>query len=233
MTDRTSAFDVMAAVSAAMLDEHHPADVLTRLMHDCMGPLSADSAAILVGEPGEDLKLLSASSQRAAQIELLQTQRSRGPCIDAINSGEHVYAIGAESLVRRWDDIGVAIRDAGFESVHAFPMHLHGRVLGGFNVFRVADNEPSLVETTAIGQAFADVATLVLAQVHEVSAEELAGRVRDTMAARSAVEQAKGVLAYLNATDPEAAYDELVRLAEARNGSLTQTALELVRDQHS
>jgi hypothetical protein len=233
MTDRTSAFDVLAAASSAMLDVHHPADVLTRLMHDCIAPLAADSAAILVSEPGGDLKLLSASSHSAAQIELLQTQRSRGPCIDAVNSGEHVYAIGADALVQRWDDIGAAILDAGFVSVHAFPMRWHGRVLGGLNVFRVADDEGSVEETTSIGQAFADVATLVLVQVHEVSPDELAGRVRETMAGRSTVEQAKGVLAYLNGTDPETAYDELVRLAQARHGSLTETALQVVLDQHS
>jgi hypothetical protein len=233
MTDRTGAFDVLAAVSAAMLDDHHPADVLSRLMQECMEPLSADSAAILVGEPGEDLRLLSASSHRAAEIELLQTQRSRGPCVEAISADEHVYAIGADTLVERWQEIGAAIRDAGFEAVHAFPMHWHGRVLGGFNIFRAADDEESVAETVRIGQAFADVATLVLAAVHEVSADQLAERVHETMAARSAVEQAKGVLAYLHRTNPEAAYDELVRLTRENGGSLTETALQVVREQHT
>lgn len=83
-----------------------------------------------------------------------------------------------------------------------------------------------------IGQAFADVATLVLVQVHELSADQLADRVRETLAARSAVEQAKGVLAYLHGTDPESAYAELARLAAADHGSLTETARQVLRDQH-
>ena len=232
MTDRTRAFDVLAAASAAMLDRHHPADVLVQLMHDCTGPLSADSAAILVAQPGGELDLLTASSHSAAQIELLQTQQSRGPCIEAVQSGQHVYAVGAEALVERWDEIGEAIRDAGFTSVHAFPMHWQGRVLGGLNIFRVED-DGAVDDTVAIGQAFADVATLVLVQVTEVSPDQLGAKVRETMTARSTVEQAKGVLAYLRGIEPEAAYDELAGLAAAEGGSLTETALRLVREQHT
>jgi GAF domain-containing protein len=232
MTDRTSAFDVLAAVSAAMLDEDHPADVLANLMQACMGPLSADSAAILVAESDGALSLLTASSHHAEQIELLQTQQSRGPCVDAITSGEHVFAVGAAVLVERWGDVGAAIRNAGFASAHAFPMRWHGQVLGGLNIFRVTDDGDSAEDTAVIGQAFADVATLVLVQVHELSADQLGDRVRETLAARSAVEQAKGVLAYLHGTDPESAYAELARLAAADHGSLTETARQVLRDQH-
>src|SRR4051794_7373473 len=109
MTDRTSAFTALAHASAAMLGDHHPADLLARLTIDCMAPLAADSAAILVAEPGAVLTLLTASSHAAADIELLQTQQSRGPCVDAIRTGEYVFAVGAQALVDRWDDVGAAI----------------------------------------------------------------------------------------------------------------------------
>lgn len=233
MTDRTNAFDVLAAVSAAMLVEHHPADVLARLTADCLGPLSADSAAVLVVEPGGGLGLLTASSHRAAEIEMLQSQQLRGPCIDAVRSAESVRAVGGQELVERWGDVGEAIRDAGFESVHAFPMRWHGRVLGGLNVFRADDDGSSAAETSAIGQAFADLATLVLVQVSDVSADQLADRVHQAMTARSTVERAKGVLAYQRGTDPEAAYEELVRRAAAAGGSVAETALQVVRDQYT
>jgi hypothetical protein len=200
MTDRTNAFDVLAAVSAAMLVEHHPADVLARLTADCLGPLSADSAAVLVVEPGGGLGLLTASSHRAAEIEMLQSQQLRGPCIDAVRSAESVRAVGGQELVERWGDVGEAIRDAGFESVHAFPMRWHGRVL---------------------------------VQVSDVSADQLADRVHQAMTARSTVERAKGVLAYQRGTDPEAAYEELVRRAAAAGGSVAETALQVVRDQYT
>ena len=87
-----------------------------------------------------DLSLLSSSSHRAAELEMLQIQRSSGPCVDAIRSGQHVSAIGADELTRRWEEVGQAIVRSGFQRVDAYPMRWRGRVLGGLNIFR---NGPS------------------------------------------------------------------------------------------
>jgi hypothetical protein len=43
----------------------------------------------------------------------------------------------------------------------------------------------------AIGQAFADVATLVLVQVSDVSTDQIAERVQESISARSVIEQAR------------------------------------------
>ena len=233
MTDRRSAFDALAAASAALLTEHHPGEILTRLMADCIGPLSADAAAILVVEPGGGLGLLAASSHRAEEIEMLQAQHLRGPCIDSVHSGLHVSGAG-DALVERWQEIGAAIRQVGFESVHAFPMRWHGRVLGGLTIFRaVVDDESAESDTAVIGQAFADVATLVLVQVSDVSTDRIAERVQQTINARSAVEQAKGVLAYLHGTDIEVAYAALAQRAADDGASLVATAWQVISEQHS
>jgi hypothetical protein len=232
MTDRKSAFDALAAASAALLTEHHPGEVLTRLMADCIGPLSADAAAILVVKPGGGLDLLAASSHRAEEIEMLQTQHLRGPCIDAVHSGLLVSGAGDE-LVERWQEIGAAVRHAGFESVHAFPMRWHGRVLGGLNIFRAVVDDSATSDTMAIGQAFADVATLVLVQVSDVSTDQIAERVQESISARSVIEQAKGVLAYLDGTDTEVAYQALAQRAADDGASLVDIALRVISEQHS
>jgi len=231
MTNRTAAFEVMATASAAMLSAHHPADILAQLMTDCMEPLGAHSAAILVrGDDGE-LSLLSASSHAAAEIEMLQTQVSAGPCVDAIEQGVLVEAVGAAELVARWPTVGSAIRDAGYTSVHAFPMSWHGHVLGGLNIFRT-DEDEQIDDTRQIGQAFADVATLVVVQVANVPADQITARVHEAIAARSVVEQAKGVLAYLQGLDMERAYEELLQRSRLDGRSLTETARQVVREQH-
>jgi len=232
MTDHKSAFDALAAASAALLTEHHPGEILTRLMADCIGPLSADAAAILVVEPGGGLGLLAASSHGAEEVEMLQTQHLRGPCIDAVHSGLLVSGAG-DALVERWQEVGAAIRQVGFESVHAFPMCWHGRVLGGLNIFRAVDDESALSDTAAIGQAFADVATLVLVQVSDVSTDRIAERVQQTISARSAIEQAKGVLAHLHGTDIEVSYVALVQRAADDGASVVATAWRVIGEQHA
>jgi AmiR/NasT family two-component response regulator len=46
------------------------------------------------------------------------------------------------------------------------------------------------------------------------------------------VEQAKGVLAYVEQVDMETAFDLLSRRSHENGGSLTATALEVVREQY-
>lgn len=231
MTDEQSgAFDVLAAASSAMLADHHAADVLADLMNDCLAPLSAHAAAILVVDGG-DLALLSASTHRAAELEMLQTQESQGPCVEAIRTGEVVTCLGADELVRRWGHVGRAIHDTGFVSVHAFPMRWHGQVIGGLNLFRSADDE-QLADTEAVGRALADIATLVLVRATAVPADQVAARIHEAVAARSIVEQAKGVLAYLHEVDMERAYDLLEQRSMQNGGSVVEAALRVVREQH-
>jgi hypothetical protein len=206
------------------------ADVLGQLMTDCLEPLSAHAAAILVVDDSR-LALLSASTHRAVEIEMLQTQESKGPCIDAIESGAIVVGIGEESMVQRWDRVGQAIIDAGYVSVHAFPMRWHGQVVGGFNVFRTADDDQS-DDTEQLGQAFADVATLVVVKAAEIPLDQVVARIHEAVLARSLVEQAKGVLAYLHDVDMEQAYRQLLARAAADGHSLTATAQRVVREQH-
>jgi transcriptional regulator with GAF, ATPase, and Fis domain len=230
MTDRPTAFQALAAASSAMLDGQRVADVLARLMTDCLPPLSAHAAAILVVEDS-GLALLSASTHRAAEIEMLQTEESEGPCVEAIRSGEQVIAVGPATLVERWPRVGAAIRDAGYHSVHAFPMRWHGEVLGGLNVFRTADDDQP-DDTVQVGQAFADVATFVLVQATDVPIDQVVARIHEAVLARSVIEQAKGVLAYVHDLDMEQAYLRLLRRAGETGLSLTRTAERVVREQH-
>jgi hypothetical protein len=229
MTDQPRAFAVLAAASSAMLVEHHVADVLAHLMADCLAPLSASAAAILVVDDGQ-LALLSASTHRAAELEMLQTQELQGPCVETIETGHLSTGVGDE-MVDRWDNVGQAILDAGFVSVHAFPMRWHGQVLGGFNLFRSADDEQS-DDTEQIGQAFADVATLVVVRASEIPVDQVAARIHEAVAARSVVEQAKGVLAYLHHVDMQGAYELLEQRSTQDGDSLVETARRVVREQH-
>lgn len=230
ISDRTTA-QAFGEAAAAMVSEHSVADVLVQLLADCAELARAEAVAILVVDGSDELTLLSASSHRATELELLQIQRSDGPCVEAIRSGSRVTATGADELATRWPDVGRRISEKGFERVDAFPMHWRGRVLGGLNVFRQSSVDID-EETTTLCQAFADVATLVVVQSTEIPADQITARVHEAVMARDQVEQAKGVLAYVRGIDMAQAYTELRRLAVEDDRSLTEMALAVVRDQH-
>ncbi|MFL6174925.1 MAG: ANTAR domain-containing protein [Marmoricola sp.] len=231
MTDNNGVFQVMAAASAAMVTPTDGAEILDSLVRDCLGPLDAQAAAILVvGESGK-LQLLSASSHRSAEIEMLQIQHSKGPCAEAIERAVQISVHGAAALVERWDDIGAAIVASGYDSVDAFPLHWQGTIVGGLNVFRSGTRGAPLDRAGAL--ALADVATLVLVRTTDLSPDEVTARVLAAVADRSTIEQAKGILAYLHHCAVDDAHGVLVRRAEGDGTTLLTAARSIIAEQHS
>jgi transcriptional regulator with GAF, ATPase, and Fis domain len=226
MSPRTPA-EAFAQAASALVHDHDVTDTLSRLLRDCAEMLHADALGVMVqAQPGE-LELLSATSHRAAALEVFQIQHDEGPCLDTIRTGKRANAESAEAIVETWAEVGPAIVKAGFHAVHAFPMRLTGKVIGGLNVFHVAE-EPLDEEMTLVGQAFADVATLVVVQAASLTENQVVGRVHEALEGRTVVEQAKGVVAYTKNVDMAAAYDILVQMADVEGTDLTATARALM-----
>jgi hypothetical protein len=229
----TTFIQAHAHAVAALVGEPDVADVLAHLVTDCAGVMNAHSVAILARDSSGELSLLAATSHRATEIEMLQVQRLSGPCIDVIDSGEALTLAGAARFRERWDRVGQAIVEAGFDGVESYPMRWRGTVLGGLNIFRTpaqtAAHHPE--PGVGAGQAFADIATLAVAHSMPVSTEQAAARLNEALVARELVEQAKGIIAYVNDVDLNTAYETLLRRAEQTGDSLTHAAESVVRGQ--
>lgn len=231
MTSRRTTGQAFGDAAAAMVGEHTVADVLTQLLEDCAELVSAETVALMLVDGVGELSLLSSSSHGARELEMLQTQRSKGPCIDSVRSGRQVSVTGVGKLVGEWDEVGRSIARSGFESANAYPMRWQGKILGGLSIYR---HDPLEIDaaTSALSQAFADVATLVVVQSTEIPSDQIAARVHGAIMARAQVEQAKGVLAYVRSIDMASAYQELRALAEEQGRSLSETAARVVQEQH-
>lgn len=222
MSPRTSA-QALAAVTSALLQDHDVTGLLSQLVQDSAHFVPADAAGLLLRTDNDVLELLSASSHRAAELEVYQTQRDEGPCVDVVRTGRAVEVVDAGDIETRWPLVGPAIVDAGFRAVHAYPLRWHGRTIGGLNLFAAT---PISLGPAArqLAQTFADVATLVLVQPLQLDETELLGSLRRALEGRVVIEQAKGVLAYQLGIDLASAYDELLRRSEQSRQPLTATA---------
>jgi ANTAR domain/GAF domain len=229
MTAASSVAEAFAEAVAALVGEPDVADVLAHLVGDCAAVMGAEAVAILARDERDGLSLLTASSHRASELELLQIQGSAGPCIDVIESNQALSVSGADRIRERWQHVGDAIVNAGFESVEAYPMRWRGNVLGGLNVFRAAApvGEPDAVT----GQAFADIATLAVIYSMPIAAEQAASRLHEALSARDLVEQAKGVIAFVEDVDMGTAYDLLLERAERVGETLTHVATTVLTEQ--
>jgi hypothetical protein len=216
--------DGIARTVAAMVATHDVSEALAQLVEACANAYPAAAVAILVQDKAPDLELLSSTTHAAAELELLQIQAQKGPCVDAIRTRTVLHISGPTDLERRWGHIGQAISNAGYDAVHAYPMTWREHTFGGLNIFLRADHDLEL----PIGQMFADLATLAVLQTSELLPDQLRGRVHEAVVARTIIEQAKGVLAHRDQISMNDAYDALRRRSAQTRKTLTQTARDVV-----
>jgi len=223
-----SATQAIGAATAAMLSGRGGTDVVARLVRDCLPVLAADAIGVVVRISDTDTELLAATSHRASELELYQIQQAGGPCFDAMRDGEIISGVGADELVARWADVGQAIVNAGFLSVHAYPMRWHEVVMGGLNVF-AHEARAATPEQDELAQAFADLATVAIASSGDLTPDELTERIRIALETRTVIERAKGVLAWQRRIDPADAYDELLAEVDETGGSVVDVARDILR----
>lgn len=228
----SSTAQVFAAATRALVEDGDLHDVLLHVLDDCRRVLDAGAVGVMVQLGDGTLELLAATSHRTRELELYQIQADAGPCPEAIRTGSPVQVVGAAALRERWPAVGGAVVEAGFGSVEAFPVRWHGSVLGGLNVFR--GPEQPVTDAAALGQAFADVVSLLLVRRPDESCDDVALRVRQAIAGRAVIEQAKGVLAHQLGLDPGDAFDDLIRIAAEREVTVTAVAQQLLGEaQHA
>jgi hypothetical protein len=226
MTPLTAA-QALADATAALVQDNDVADVLARLLRDCAEVLSAEAVGLLVLTGDGDLELLSSTSHRLDELELYQIQQDSGPYVEAIRTGATTSCVGIDLIAQRWPEVGAAIVAAGYQGARAYPLRWHGSTLGAMNVFH-ADAEPVGADDALLGQSFADIATVVIVQSVDLTIEQVTARVYRALEARTAVERAKGVLAFSHELDMAQAYELLVRMAAENQSTLSATANQVI-----
>lgn len=223
------------ALAALSGESPDVADVLATLVVDCAETCGARAVAVLAREaPGRDLELVAASSHRDVEREVWRAQRGGGPSAGAIDDALVVHRTAAAEEARD-ATVGAVMREAGVVAVSAYPVSWRGATLAGLVL--LWSTEASTEQSTAPAQAtagdpglvYADLVALALS--HPALDDPAAARAQlhRTLAGRTVVEQAKGVLAWTEGLDMGQAYARLLALTEESAASLTEVATEVVR----
>jgi GAF domain-containing protein len=210
-----------------LVDDFDVIDMLTVLTSRSVELIPAAAAGILLADRSGHLRVMAASTEQIAVLELFQVQNEEGPCLDSFRTGEVVIDsdMGPGSIWPRFAAESVA---AGYPSVCAVPLRLRDAVLGGLNLFMT---EPVGLSATdiALAQALADVASIAIIQNQAaLDAADREARLQQALNSRVAIEQAKGMLAEFAAVDMDEAFNRLRRFARNHNRRLTEVAESLV-----
>ena len=225
MTSHTQPF---ARAVASLVAEHDVTDVLAHFLAEGLRALGGSAAGLLLRAGSGELEVLTATSHRVEDLEAYQVQQDTGPCAEAVSTQAFVFQSGVDSMAARWPELASHLAAADIAAVQAHPLRWHGEVLGAVNFF-YAEPVNETDDRVITGQAFADMATLILLTPQHIAAPDVVARTREALEARTLDEQAKGVLAYQKGVSVDRAYELLMELSGTDGLTLGAAAESVVR----
>ena len=203
-TERLS--DLFVDVADTLVADFDLVDFLHNLTEHAAAVSGADAVGLMLADQHGKLRFMAASNDRGEMLELFQLQNSEGPCLDCFASGQPVVNEDLAGAAGRWPRFAPAAQEAGFRSVHAFPMRLREETIGALNLFGNEDVAFAEHEVKVV-QALADIATIALLQERSIArAGTLTEQLQGALNSRIVIEQAKGALAQQQGTTPDEAF---------------------------
>ncbi|WP_180357775.1 GAF and ANTAR domain-containing protein [Streptomyces sp. NP160] len=227
--DVTSSFVALATALATGADV---VELLSDLTATCARLLDVDSAGLLLADGLGTLHVMAATSGDTRELEVFQTQRDQGPCLDCFHSGEAVRVPDLRAARGQWPSFVEVALGMGFTSVHAVPMRLRQRRLGALGLFGRARGDLDEGDLS-LGQALADVASVAIVQNSRLldpaqEAVAVSTQLQAALAGRVLVEQAKGLIAHTGGVGLGQAHEVLRSYAIAHGQRLSEVARDVV-----
>jgi GAF domain-containing protein len=216
---------IFVEMADTLVDEFDLIDFLHTLTERAASLINASAVGLLLADERGRLEFMAASTESAKLVELLQLQAQEGPCLEAYGTGEVVINIDLAGATTRWPTFAPHALEAGFRSVHAFPLRLRSQRIGVLNVFGQNAGGDFEGGDIAIMQALADVAAIGLLQERTIHRSEiLTEQLQGALNSRIVIEQAKGAMAQARGIGVDEAFALIRDFARARNRRLTDVA---------
>jgi len=167
----------------------------------------------------------------AAMELLVQVQHDfgEGPYLQAYAQDRAVVVQDLEAAPA-WVRLAAVVGQLHVCGVLSVPIRLAGQPVGTLDVYSAQPRAWTAHELEGVGEFAAVAGDLVHTSV-ELAARELElAQLRQALTSRVWIEQAKGVLAATQGTDPEVAFQQLRARARASSRRLAEVAQEVVQD---
>ena len=200
---------------------------LHRIVESADALFQVDGSALMLVDSDQVLRNLAVSHLRAALLEELQAEHGEGPCVDAYDDKQPVWAddLGREE---RWPGFSPAAAGRGLVAVLASPIPYSNEAVGVMAVFGSGPHPWTEAERQAI-VAFTDLAAMLVLNAMEARERGLiAVQLQGALDSRVVIEQAKGVLVGRHGLSPRQAFERLRGLARDRRRPLAEVAAEVV-----
>jgi GAF domain-containing protein len=170
---------------------------------------------------------IGASDDRVQNLDMVQSQRDGGPCVEALRLGE-VVTITEMASEQRWPTFVRAAAEAGITQTLSVPLFVADRKVGVLNLY--SDGSPDFLgpgREAAEALANRAGAAATAARLY-FDSRTLAEGLSRAIESRSVIEQAKGILMSQNRCGPDEAFAILTRASQNRNVKLRDLAAQVV-----
>lgn len=230
MISVTDLSDFFVEVADTLVDEFDVVDFLDNLTTKAAVVSGAAAVGLVLSDHRNKVRFMAASNESGKMLELLQIQNHEGPCLDCLTTGEPVVNADLAHAEDRWPVFAPRAIEAGFHSVHAFPMRLRSKVIGALNLFGTQDARFDPDEVRVV-QALADVATIAI--LHErnlTQADVLTEQLQAALNSRILIEQVKGALSQADGISTAEAFQALRTRARTSRRRLSDVAQEVLAE---
>ena len=222
--------EMFVQVADTLVDDFDLIEFLQMITTHSAEFTDAAAAGLLLGDHEGRLQFMAASDEETRLLELFQVQTHEGPCQDCYRKGTPVVNADLADAADRWPLFAPKAVEAGFRSVHAFPLRLRGERIGALNLFghqtgQMRDSQVRIV------QALADVATIGMLQERAIHrGEVLTEQLQGALNSRVVIEQAKGAIAQRRDVDVDTAFGLIRDYARNRGLRLGAVAHAVLDD---
>jgi GAF domain-containing protein len=210
------------AVSARPL-----AEILQRTTELARAVIGAPVEVSVTLVDGDRATTPAATAGQAVALDQAQYDEGYGPCLDSARAGQLVV-VDDTTEERRWPTFAAAAAAAGVVASLSVPLPAQRHVIGALNVYA---GQPGTftAERVGIAEQFATYAAVAIANTAlYLTSAKLAAQMKEAMASRATIEQAKGVLMAVHRCGPDEAFARLVTVSQHTHRKLREVARDLV-----
>lgn len=185
-----------------------------------------DAVATSVAEK-DRVATFGATDERVNPLDQQQYDTGKGPCIDAIKTGDIQYFDGTD-VEPRWRQFAEVAADQGVYSVLSFPLKLDGDSLGAIN-FYSRERDAFRPGQREEGWIYAAQAAVVLSNAKEFEARGMQlEQLEEGLKSRTMIGQATGLLMAQEGLTSDEAFQKLVKVSQTANVKLREVAQRYV-----
>jgi ANTAR domain/GAF domain len=176
---------------------------------------------------GDEVATYGCTDDRINPVDQAQYDAGRGPCVDAIKTGEIQYFDG-DSVQPSWRQFAETAADHNVYSVFSFPMRLDEDVIGAINLYS-KERDALRPGHREEGSLFAAQAAVAVGNARAYLGKEVQiGHLEDALETRTMIGQATGLLMAQDGLTSDEAFQKLVSVSQNTNIKLREIAQKYV-----